>query len=55
MRLVPKSCDALKKDIPELSNEDIKARILKDLSKGLQYMVESPEELIQSCWPDWLK
>jgi hypothetical protein len=54
---VPELCDALKKDIPELTNEDIKARILKDFSPQFQYLFRpsSFEEVIQNCWPDWLK
>jgi hypothetical protein len=54
VKLIPELCDALKKDIPELSNEDIKARVLKDFSEELKHLVKSPEEVIQSCWPDWL-
>ena len=63
---IPKLCDALRKDwYPDLTDEqirenkeareNIKAKILKDQSEQLQYMVISPEEVVQSCWPDWLK
>ena len=54
-REVPKLCNALKQDQPEWSNEDIKTRVLEDYSKELKYVVASPQELIQSCWPDWIK
>jgi hypothetical protein len=54
VRQVPELCDALKQDWPEASNEDIKAKILEEWSKELKYLVASPEEVIQSCWPDWL-
>jgi hypothetical protein len=55
MRCVPELCQSLKEDRPELSNEEIKARVLKDFSEQLKYLVASPEELIQACWPDWIK
>jgi hypothetical protein len=56
IRLIPESCDALKRDQPEFSNEEIKARIAKEFSEELKYSVKgSPEELIQPCWPDWIK
>jgi hypothetical protein len=54
LRQVPKLCDALKNEQPELSNEDIKAKVLKECSKEIRHRVASPEELIQSCWPNWL-
>ena len=54
LRHVPELCDALKKNQPEWSNEAIKTKILKQWSEELKYMVASPEELIESCWPDWL-
>jgi hypothetical protein len=56
LRIIPEACDALKKDIPELSNEQIKAKMLKDFSPQFRYLfgLTSPEEVIQSCWPDWL-
>ena len=45
----------MKKDI-ELSNEQIKAKILKDFSPQFRYLFgrTSHEKVIQSCWPDWL-
>jgi hypothetical protein len=55
MRYIPKLCDALKRDQPGFSNEEIKARIVKKFSEELKYVVEgSMEELIQECWPDWI-
>jgi hypothetical protein len=47
-------CDALKKDQPKWPAKAIKAKILEEMSKELKYIVKSPEELIVSCWPDWL-
>jgi hypothetical protein len=56
MRHVPELCDALKEDQPEMPNEDIKAKVLEEwCERLLRYKVASPEQLIQSCWPDWLK
>jgi hypothetical protein len=54
MRYVPELCDALKKDQPEWPAKAIKTKILEQWSKELKYVVASPEELIESCWPDWL-
>jgi hypothetical protein len=65
LRLIPELCNALRNDwYPDVTDEqirsdkqaleNIKAKILKDQSKELQYVVASPEEIIQSCWPDWL-
>ena len=51
-REVPKLCIALKEEQPELSNEDIRARVLGDMSDQFRDIVGSPEELIKSCWPD---
>ena len=55
LREVPKLCDALKEDQPEWSNEAIKAKVLGEMCKELKYVVESPKDLIESCWPDWLR
>lgn len=54
LRAVPEMCDALKKDQPKWPAKAIKAKILEDMSKEIKYVVESPAELIESCWPDWL-
>ena len=45
-------CNALKEEQPELSNEEIRARVLGDMSDQFRDIVGSPEELIKSCWPD---
>ena len=66
MRRVPELCNALREDwYPSLTDEqildnkqaleEIKAKILKEQSEELRYLIASPEEVIQSCWPDWLK
>lgn len=54
MNQIPKACEALKKDIPELSNEDIKTKILETFLESFRYRVKSPKELIEACWPDWI-
>jgi hypothetical protein len=57
--MVTRLCNDLKKEQPDWSNEDIKAKVLKEVleewSKEPSYTTAFPEELIQSCWPDWLK
>jgi hypothetical protein len=54
LRCVPELCNTLKKDKPKWSNKAIKARVLRDWTKELRFRVESPQELIESCWPDCL-
>lgn len=68
IRLVPELCNSLREDLyPCLTDEQIwnnkqaleriKAKILKEQPEQLRlrYVVDSPEELIQNCWPDWIK
>ena len=40
IRLIPESCDALKRDQPEFSNEEIKARIAKEFSEELSTLLK---------------
>jgi hypothetical protein len=65
LRYIPELCTALREDwYPGLTDEEIrdnkqaleniKAMILKEQSKELLYLVASPEEVIESCWPEWL-
>lgn len=51
-RDIPKLCNALKEEQPELSDEDIRTKVLEDMSDRFRDIVGSPEELIKSCWPD---